>query len=276
MTVNNCLLCGSSNVTESFDGPFRLLVCKNCELQWIGDLEKHLSDRWFDNYYSRRKDDLASKSNEKREEQYEIDSSFLKIYLRDGDSVLDVGCSYGKFLQSISALRDNLTCTGIDIDGSAISEAKAKFGELSRYKAANLLSIDEKNEFDLVTFRGTLQYHGADLPANLSQLRQILKPSGKVVIFSLPSTDAFMYKLLGRKWALFHPEMQLMFNERVIRFMAQKFGFCIEDLQYPYLEDVYANPSEDYDNVRDIILGKSEKSNPFWGSIMRIVLSKTS
>ena len=56
--------------------------------------------------------------------------------------------------------------------------------------------------------------------------------------------------------------------------MADIYGFVIEDLQYPYLEDVYANPKEDYANVKNIILGNSEKSNPFWGSIMRAVLSK--
>ena len=137
-----------------------------------------------------------------------------------------------------------------------------------------MLSIDDDNQFDLVIFRGTLQYLGSDLSDSLAHLHQILSNHGKVIIFSLPSTDAFMYHLLGHKWALFHPEMQLMFNEYSIRVMAEKYGFLIEDIQYPYLEDVYSNPEEDYANIKDIILGKSQKSSPFWGSIMRIILTK--
>ena len=251
-----------------------ILHCGNCELQWIDDHEKHLDDDWFERYYLRRKSDSASELNENREQQYKIDSAFLKKYLANGSSVLDVGCSYGKFVQAISTLRENLNCTGIDIDEFAISEATASFGKSATFEAKSLLLVDAQSEFDVVTFRGTLQYLGSDLSASLVHLHQILKADGKVVIFSLPSTDAFVYKLLGRKWALFHPEMQLMFNERVIKYMAEMFGFLIEDIRYPYLEDVYANPSEDYNNVKNIILGKSEKSNPFWGSIMTIVLSK--
>ena len=274
MSNNQCLLCGAKDISATFNGAFKLFRCRGCEFQWIDDHKKHLSDDWFKNYYSRRKENPETQLNEKREKQYEIDAAIVNEYLKDGDKVLDVGCSYGKFLHVIASLGKKTKCTGIDIDEFAISEAKVKFGDAVEFEAKSLLSVDASNGFDLVIFRGTLQYLGTDLSPSLRHLHHILKNDGRVVIFSLPSTDAFMYELLREEWALFHPEMQLMFNEYSIRVMAEKYGFLIEDLQYPYLEDVYSNPEEDYANIKDIILGKSQKSNPFWGSIMRIILTK--
>lgn len=274
MNDQACLLCSSPQIGESYDGPFRILHCNNCGLSWIDDPMSHLTDQWFDNYYTRRKSKSAKESHKKREQQYVIDSLFVKRHLKDGDRVLDVGCSYGKFLDLVSRLRIDLHCTGIDIDGSAISEANLQFGSSSNFLNKSLLSFDDEFKFDVIIFRGTLQYHGENFRENISKLWELLNPGGKILVFSLPSTDAFMYNLLGHKWALFHPEMQLMFNERSVRFMAREFGFLVNDLSYPYLEDIYSNPVEDYENVKKIILGESQLSSPFWGSIMRVVFSK--
>ncbi len=274
MSHYKCFLCGAQKKSTISHGVFKITCCDICQLQCVEDYEKHLDDNWFDNYYRRRKDNSKIHLNEKREQQYKLDASIVKEFLKDGDTVLDVGCSYGKFLHLIASLRKNLNCIGIDIDQFAISEANQNFGDSAEFYNKSFLSVDRQDEFNLVIFRGTLQYLGETLAASLTHLHSILKNDGRIIIFSLPSTDAFMYELLGEKWALFHPEMQLMFNEYSLRIMADIYGFVIEDLQYPYLEDVYANPKEDYDNVKNIILGNSEKSNPFWGSIMRAVLSK--
>ena len=66
--------------------------------------------------------------------------------------------------------------------------------------------------------------------------------------------------------------MSLMFNEFSFRYLIKKHGLEIKKIIYPYLEDAYSNLEKDYKNVKDIIMGKSTKSNPFWGSIMTIVI----
>ena len=110
----------------------------------------------------------------------------------------------------------------------------------------------------------------------MDHLRELLNDDGKIIIFSLPSTDAFMYYLLKERWALFHPEMCLMFNESSIRRLSSKFRYRVERLEYPNLNDVYAKPKEDYEYVKKIVMGEFNKSVPFWGSLMTIVLSKDS
>ena len=96
-----------------------------------------------------------------------------------------------------------------------------------------------------------------------------------MIIYSLPTTDSFIYHLLHDKWALFHPEMSLMFNEKSLGYLCKKYNLIIEELSYPYLEDVYANPKEDYKQVEKIISGNSVKSTPFWGGVMRVVINRS-
>ena len=271
----HCKLCLSLNLQPSYQGSYKLFSCCNCGLNFIDDPGKYLDDDWFDDYFKRRQNDDSDNKllTELREEQYKIDSKFVSRYLKDNDSVLDIGCSNGKFLSIISGLKKNLNCIGIDIDNFAISEANNNFGKSATYYCHDLISFKAKQNFDLVIFRGTLQYLGDTLLQSLDRLKEILKDQGVIIIFSLPSTDSFMYHLLGHKWSLFHPEMQLMFNESSVRFLAQKYSYKIKSIDYPYLEDVYANPKNDFKNIKEIILGNSKKSNPFWGSIMRVILT---
>ena len=167
-----------------------------------------------------------------------------------------------------------LKLKGIDIVKSAIDAAKNNYSDIAEFEEINLLDVNTDKLFDIIIFRGTLQYLDEKLHDSMAHLKQLLNKNGKIIIFCLPPTDAFMYYLLGDKWALFHPEMSLMFNEKSIQFLSDKYGYKIERLDYPYLEDVYANPKKDYENVKKIILGEYSKSVPFWGSLMTIVLNK--
>ena len=162
---------------------------------------------------------------------------------------------------------------GIDIDSSAIIKAKSKYSEVI-FKNIDLLKINSNDSFDLILFRGTFQYLGEELQKSITHLKKLLSKNGKIIIFSLPSSDSLIYKLLGDKWSLFNPEMPLIFNEKSLRFLCEQNSLTIDDLSYPYLEDIYSNIEEDYKELIKIINGKSKKSTPFWGAIMRVVLSQ--
>ena len=136
-----------------------------------------------------------------------------------------------------------------------------------------MLEISPNNKFDLILFRGTFQYLDQFLHKSVEHVKQILKKNGKIVIFSLPSTDSLVYFLLKEKWALFNPEMSLMFNENSFRYLCDKYSLSIDDLDYPYLDDAYSNLDKDYKQLINIILGKSDASTPFWGALMRVVIS---
>ena len=99
VNIDKCLLCSSKCITSSLQGNYKILSCKTCSFSWIHDNHKHLDEDWFDEYYKRRIEGASNKLLLKqREEQYKIDSLFVKDYIKDSNSILDIGCSYGKFL----------------------------------------------------------------------------------------------------------------------------------------------------------------------------------
>ena len=271
--TNRCFLCGSSDVEHENIGDVLLVKCNACEFQHIPNNLKYLGDGYFSEYYDRRRKSDGN-LNVLRKKQYQIDARYASQFTFDDSSVLDVGCSSGDFLSVINGNGKRLNLNGIDIDKSAIDEAKKKYSDIASFEENNLLDVSSEKIFDVILFRGTLQYLGDRLHDSMHHLNRLLSDDGKIIIFSLPSTDAFMYYLLRDKWALFHPEMNLMFNENSIGYLADKYGYEIERLEYPYLGDVYSNPKNDYENIKKIILGEYSNSVPFWGSLMTVVLHK--
>ena len=205
-----------------------------------------MGENWFDNYSNRREKNNLKGLAKLREKQYKIDSLVLKKYLHSGQKVLDVGCSIGRFIYHINKVNKNLNLFGIDIDGYAISKATKDYGHIANFKKQNILNINNNIKFDIVVFRGTFQYLDNELHSSINHLKKIIKKDGRIIIFSLPSTDSFLYKILGQNWALFHPEMSLMFNEFSFRYLIKKHGLEIKKIIYPYLEDAYSNLEKDY------------------------------
>ena len=120
--------------------------------------------------------------------------NFYRSILEKNDSILDVGCSHGGFLSAITKMKDNINCLGIDIDRSAIETAKNKFPDIAKFEEKNLLEIDIKNKFDLIIFRGTLQYLGDKLHESMEHVHLITKPDSKVIIF-FSAINRFLYIL---------------------------------------------------------------------------------
>jgi cyclopropane fatty-acyl-phospholipid synthase-like methyltransferase len=271
---SSCFLCGSIKIEKLFMGDIMVLKCGSCDFQNIPNSKDILGEDWFEKYYENdRKSD--TKKNNDREKQYKVDANFLTEYLNDDSFLLDVGCSHGGFISAIHELGSGINMHGIDIDPSAIEEANQRYSEIADFDEIDLLELNPKNEYDIVTFRGTLQYLNQNLHGSLDHIKNILNMNSKIVIFSLPSTDSFIYYLMREKWPLFHPEMSLMFNEKSIKTLASIHNFKIERLEYPYINEVYSNRNSDYEKVIEMIRKEDyENSVPFIGSIMTVVLSK--
>jgi SAM-dependent methyltransferase len=272
MLNKSCYLCRAPAIEYSIVGPIKIEKCKKCQFQYIVNFKDILGGDYFDKHYSERRRG-SKKINRLRKLQYEIDVKNVSKYIKDGSIVLDVGCSNGDFIGSLNEIDKNFDILGIDIDGSAIKEANLKYGDIATFQKKDLLAVDLEKKYDIVIFRGTFQYFGSNFHETMKHLKKIIHNSSTIIILSLPSTDSFIFYLLREKWALFHPEMPLMFNESSIRYVSDLYDFSIEELQYPYLGDVYSNIESDYKNIKEIIKGGTIKSVPFWGSIMNIVLT---
>ncbi len=274
LKVKGCHLCGSSNLEILVYGDIYIDKCNICEFQYIPNNFNYISNDHFSNYFKKRSEKENLGLNNKRIKQYKIDVEVISEYFETPPKrVLDIGCSSGMFISEIYERYKPEQILGIDIDNSAISHAKKSYGDIADFSNIDLLNINNTEEFDLIVFRGTFQYLDQSLHESVKYIKNLLAENGRIIIFSLPSTDAFLYHLLQNDWALFHPEMSLMFNEKSIRVLLSNNDLKIHNLSYPYLNDTYSNIEHDYENVKQIILGNTRRSNPFWGSLMQLVIS---
>jgi len=130
--------------------------------------------------------------------------------LVETDHVVDVGCSYGHFLQAVRQARGVRT-TGIDTDSASLAGACAP--EDCTYRHGTLL--DTASELDgptVITFLECLE-HDPDPVATLTAAHDALAPGGLVVI-ELPMWDGWLRVLFGRFWhPLFIPQHLVHFSK---------------------------------------------------------------
>ena len=106
-------------------------------------------------------------------------------YIRPGDRVLDVACGQGygsHILYSISKARSVI---GIDLSDFSIDYANAHYGrsDAVRFEVgdAQALSQIPDNSIDFITAFETIE-HVPDPDAYLTQLKRVLKPSGRLMV----------------------------------------------------------------------------------------------
>jgi len=149
-------------------------------------------------------ENLLTNQPESYKRWFKEEKKYLQKIVTPDAKVLDIGCGDGRSIFDIIAITKN--AIGIDHDDKAISDAKNNF---PRYPSVKFLKEDATNlsfddeTFDFVICMGTFANFADDKFAVLSEMRRVLKKSGKIII-SVYSEDAFdermkIYKASGVK-----------------------------------------------------------------------------
>jgi len=203
----------------------------------------------------------------KRKIMYERDYSYVHPFIRPDDlRILDIGCGSGGFL---SRFDRHLEKCGIEIDAVAPSKQLADIEVYS-----SLADVPSGKLFDIIIFRGTLQYQ-VDLLKIRSFLDQRLASRGRIFILATPNADSLLCNLQRQHWALFNAiEHRYCFGlEQIKRLLP---GYRVLDYDMPYLGTPYENYPSDLVKVLSMIdddAARIEKV-PFFGSIINIILEK--
>jgi SAM-dependent methyltransferase len=108
-----------------------------------------------------------------------------ELGLREGMSVLDLGCGPGFFAERLLSAVPALQLTAVDLDPNMAALARARLGgraEVLEAAATNLDLLEES--FDLAVARFLFQHvHAPDLAA--AELFDVLKPGGRAVIIDI-------------------------------------------------------------------------------------------
>jgi SAM-dependent methyltransferase len=178
--------------------------------------------------------------------------------------VLDIGCSTGEFLEAIGWKLTN--AWGMEV------------AEFAKQQAQSIgISFDkdvfsEKDFFDLVILRGTIQY----LPSPFEYLyaaHRCLKPGGHLFL-TAPNANSPYYRLFKTLPFL---EEDLHFwipSDTSLRMVLRNCGFRNVEITYPYLTSPYAKPVRDHLKFLSKLLLRTSHRFPFWRNMMYVTAQK--
>ena len=193
--------------------------------------------------------------------QFQLDSKFIRKFINSGN-VCDVGCGTGEFLRNIK-FKGNYY--GIEIN----KKAKTIASDIINFEK-NIFT--EKNFFDLVIFRGTIQH--VDIPFQMikSSYRS-LKKGGYIIFLATPNADSIVYKIFK---TLPNLEPRLNFyipSETTLTNILINFNFKIKEVQFSYYNSPYRNFFKDHLKFFLSFFLKKHKF-PFYKNSMNICARK--
>lgn len=219
-----------------------------------------LNKNYPDNYFQNRQfnDPLRLKS-------FDQEAIFISKFTSFNKNVCDVGCSTGEFLEHINW---NGKRYGMEVNENAINIAKSNGVSFSR----NILT--EKNFFDVVIFRGTIQH--IDQPFfYIEQAYKSLKKDGKIFFLATPNINSICYKLFTDLPMLDSSLNFYLPSDKNLSSILHNYGFANINIEYPYINSPYTNLI--YDHLRFLLklfLLQKKSNFPFWRNMMNIVATK--
>jgi 2-polyprenyl-3-methyl-5-hydroxy-6-metoxy-1,4-benzoquinol methylase len=239
----NCALCGRKGETHysrqhdrlfATPGLWGLNRCPNrdCGLIWLDPmpLREDLGKAYF-NYYTHAPESAPASSRSSFCRQFEL------IYIRDhfgypspspkfwakflgflffhreggstfvewkpGGKLLDVGCGAGGYLQFMRSL--GWTVEGVEFDSAAVEAARCagltiRCGSLEEQAYSS-------SSFDVITLQHVIE-HVPDPVATLAECARILRPGGKLVLFT-PNSSSLTHRVFKECWRGLEPPRHL-------------------------------------------------------------------
>lgn len=223
----------------------------------MNNYKPSLIERWPDKYFDDR-----NQNNEKRLRQFKIDKEFICKFISSG-KICDIGCSTGEFLKYLNFPGEMY---GMEINETA----KQKAGAFINFEK-NIFT--EKNFFDLVIFRGTIQH--VDEPFRMiKESYNSLKEGGYISFLSTPNSNSILYKLKHNLAFLDNKTNFYIPGEVDLTNSLKNFGFKIKKITFPYHKTPYASLIKDHYFFLRNLISKKFYPHPFWKTSMSIIAQK--
>lgn len=216
-------------------------------------------------------------SIKKRNQMYQIEYEFSQQYVFTG-KVLDIGCSNGSFLDVYKA-------RGYETFGVEYGkEAAIAAGETHKVRYGVFSEMDfEKEKFDLIIFRGVLQYipypkKYLEKAVDLLRPKQGMRPGGYLFITAQPNMNSLAFRLFGKKFTQPVTGADFIgFTEQLLTRYLMEWGLKKVGERYFYPETPYAKEEEDLLKMAKAIQYKREgkevdfSSPAYWGNMMTLM-----
>lgn len=240
--VRYCPWCKETDRNYIYTGKNQKEVyrCKKCSLVYAGARLNQAGIKIYWDHYESQVHLNDQALSEKRELMYRIDYSFISRFMETRRyKVLDVGCASGQFLSHFE--KDGHDCYGVELGEEAALKASEKY----RIWCGELDKLDIAEKFDLIVFRGTIQYL-LNPRACFEKAAALLNPGGMIFITSSPNSEALCFRLFGENFTQpVDVTDYYAFSEQLLTGFFRQHGCEILCEHSFYKETPYADPEND-------------------------------
>jgi len=245
-SLKHCPICGSVKLQKAFktkdyflsQEEFSICLCKKCGFHFTNPrpVQNALSP-----YY--KSEEYISHSNSKqgligwlyqRVRSYTLSKKYdLVSSIRDGESIMDIGCATGQFLNEFK--KRGWNCTGIEPDPESREFAKKTY-DLKVFGQEKLDELKDQS-FDVISMWHVLE-HVSDLKKRMEELRRLIKDNGSLFI-ALPNMDSWDAHHYDKYWAgLDVPRHLYHFKKENVELLFSNYGFTMHKI-IPMKFDAY-------------------------------------
>jgi 2-polyprenyl-3-methyl-5-hydroxy-6-metoxy-1,4-benzoquinol methylase len=271
ITLKNCPLCGSENISALFKATDHLLThesfniykCQSCNFRFTQDVPP--ADE-IGKYYQSQ--DYVSHSDSRKglmNKLYHLGRTFMLkkkhgIVNRfaKGKNLLDIGCGTGYFPAFMK--QKGYRVAGVETDPKARAFAEKEFG-ITVYSPSDFINHKIEGRFDVITLWHVLE-HLDDFNLYLEKMLEQLTPGGTLVV-ALPNCNSLDARFYKEFWAGYDVPRHLWhFTPSTLKILAGKNGLEIRKTKRLMLDPFYNSMlSEKYRGSKmfiifGIIIGK--------------------
>ncbi len=276
--VSVCPWCNSNKYTNLYNGVYNVKInkCSICGFVYSERILNKLGLEYYWKNYETEIHCLDKKLLEKRKFMYKLEAEYINKFIDIKDkSVLDVGGGSGEFLDYFQKLGAK-KCVEVEYGEDAANIAAKKY----KVYLGVFPDIDINELYDLVIFRGSLQYC-INPKLYIKKALNLLKKDGILYITSSPNADSICFNLFLDKFILpVGPTDYYAYSERLLTNYIMEIGGKLINKHYFYLETPYANPKEDIVKVAKAIEMKKRGldinfvSPAFYDNMLTLVYKK--
>ncbi len=223
--AGHCPVCGHPGTEELLRAPDRfhgrretytLMRCPSCSLAWLSqppapaEMHRHYTDAY---------DRLISAAGQNSPHRWRDRKRTLTQYKQSG-ALLDLGCSSGSFLQSLSS--ESWELFGIEMSSSSARNAEASSG--AKVFVGEILDASFPPEsFDVITCFDVLE-HLYEPRKVMARVSEWLKPGGIFYVL-VPNIDSAEARVFGSYWhGLELPRHLFHYSPASLKFLAESAG----------------------------------------------------
>lgn len=221
-----CVLCDLDDSQLLYiKDSFNIVRCKQCDLIYVNPRpdEKLLAEIYRQEYHRayQGKNFVQLHEGEFKKRLFEERIKIIQKH-KEGRRILDVGCSYGYFLEV--ARERGWDAYGIELSQYAANYAREKMG-LNVFNG-DVFSIDSHDYFDVCTLWHVLEHIPTPIKS-LQRIHRLLKKNGMIVI-ETPNINCSKAKKQKKSWGYLRlPEHLYYYTPATAKQLLSKCGFEI-------------------------------------------------